>query len=228
MAQPDVVPLREGESSTRERVLALIVGDGPIRAAELADRLDLTAAAIRRHIASLTEDGLVAVHDAGHTGLRGRPARRYVATETAQDAMAADYSDLAVQAMQYLHEIGGADAVEEFATSRLREVERRYADRITARDTPGRVAQLAALLEEDGYAASARPVPGTAMIQLCQGHCPVQHVAARFPELCEAEVQTFSRLLGSHVQRLVTLAGGAHVCTTNVPVGRAPTRPSDP
>jgi predicted ArsR family transcriptional regulator len=45
----------------------------------------------------------------------------------------------------------------------------------------------------------------------------VQHVAARFPQLCDAETEVFSRLLGVHVQRLATLAGGAHVCTTHVP-----------
>ena len=54
-------------------------------------------------------------------------------------------------------------------------------------------------------------------IQLCQGPCPVQHVAAEFPQFCEAETEAFSRLLGVHVQRLATLAHGDHVCTTFVP-----------
>ena len=55
------------------------------------------------------------------------------------------------------------------------------------------------------------------MVQLCQGHCPVQHVASEFPQLCEAETEAFGRLLGVHVQRLATLAHGDHVCTTFVP-----------
>jgi predicted ArsR family transcriptional regulator len=54
-------------------------------------------------------------------------------------------------------------------------------------------------------------------VQLCQGHCPVQHVASAFPQLCEAETEVFARLLGGHVQRLATLAHGEHVCTTYVP-----------
>ena len=45
----------------------------------------------------------------------------------------------------------------------------------------------------------------------------MQHVAAEFPQLCEAETEVFSRLLGVHVQRLATLAHGDHVCTTYVP-----------
>jgi hypothetical protein len=55
-------------------------------------------------------------------------------------------------------------------------------------------------------------------LQLCQGHCPVHQVAQAFPEFCEAETRAIGRLLGVHVQRLATLAGGEHVCTTCVPV----------
>jgi hypothetical protein len=53
----------------------------------------------------------------------------------------------------------------------------------------------------------------------------VQHVATEFPAFCEAETDAFSRLLGVHVQRLATLAGGHHVCTTFVPTGGIGSRP---
>ncbi len=59
-------------------------------------------------------------------------------------------------------------------------------------------------------------------MQLCQGHCPVQHAAERFPELCEAETAVFSRLLGVDVRRLATLAQGDHVCTTHIPLTTRP------
>jgi predicted ArsR family transcriptional regulator len=102
------------------------------------------------------------------------------------------------------------------------ELEQRYAPVVQSAgdDVDARTEALAHALAEDGYAASSRPVRGPAGdvgIQLCQGHCPVQHVAARFPQLCDAETEVFSRLLGVHVQRLATLARGAHVCTTHVP-----------
>ena len=60
-------------------------------------------------------------------------------------------------------------------------------------------------------------------LQLCQFHCPVAHVATEFPELCEAETRVFGALLGSHVQRLATIAHGDGVCTTHVP---RPVRPA--
>jgi predicted ArsR family transcriptional regulator len=215
----------EGDGTTRERVLALIVSDGPVSAAALATDLGLTPAGVRRHLAQLETDGRIAVHEIGATpGQRGRPARHYVATHRGQSELTGAYPDLATQALRYLRDIGGDDAVEEFARRRLDELTDRYASRITARDVEGRAEQLAAVLAEDGFAASIRPVAGTSTVQLCQGHCPVQHVAEEFPQLCDAEAQVFSQLLGSHVQRLATLAGGGHACTTNVPVVLGATR----
>jgi len=73
-------------------------------------------------------------------------------------------------------------------------------------------------LSRDGYAASTvRAAEGSESLQLCQHHCPVSHVAAEFPQLCEAETVAFGRILGTHVQRLATIAHGDGVCTTHVP-----------
>jgi predicted ArsR family transcriptional regulator len=47
-------------------------------------------------------------------------------------------------------------------------------------------------------------------------------VAAEFPELCEAETRAFEKVLGTHVQRLATIAHGDGVCTTHIPVPPAP------
>ena len=53
--------------------------------------------------------------------------------------------------------------------------------------------------------------------EVCQHHCPIAHVASEFPELCEAETAAFSEILGTHVQRLATIAHGDGVCTTFIP-----------
>ncbi|MBI9115017.1 helix-turn-helix transcriptional regulator [Sanguibacter suaedae] len=208
------------DSTTRDRVLQLIIAEGPVTAAALAATLGLSAAGIRRHIGCLEDADLVSVHVGRPTGARGRPARAYVATDRAHSAISGGYPDLAAQALRFLADTAGTAAVEDFANRRLEDLERRYTPKVTAPDVPGRVQQLADALSEDGFAASVRPVGGALTVQLCQGHCPVQHVAAEFPQLCDAESRVFSRLLGSHTQRLVTLANGGHVCTTNVPVTR--------
>ena len=77
-------------------------------------------------------------------------------------------------------------------------------------------------MREAGFAASVSESPMGE--QLCQQHCPVAHVAHEFPQLCEAETEAISRVLGRHVQRLATIAHGDGVCTTSIP--RTSTRTS--
>ncbi|HEX5967251.1 MAG TPA: helix-turn-helix domain-containing protein, partial [Intrasporangium sp.] len=45
------------ESRTRSRVLHMVSAEGPITAAELGRHLDLTPAAVRRHLDALVEQG---------------------------------------------------------------------------------------------------------------------------------------------------------------------------
>ncbi|HLS73937.1 MAG TPA: winged helix-turn-helix transcriptional regulator [Actinomycetaceae bacterium] len=221
----------DADASTQERVLQLVIERGPISAAELAELLDLTPAGVRRHIAALEREERIVVHEPAGPELRrrGRPARFYVATDAGRSGMSHSYPEIATAALDYLHAIGGPEAVEHFADARLSELERRYQPRVEAAgsDPRRRARALATALSEDGYAATIREV-GTEgfAVQLCQGNCPVLAVAEAYPQLCDAETRAFSRMLGVHVQRLATLAGGEHVCTTHIPVSIAIGRPS--
>jgi predicted ArsR family transcriptional regulator len=212
------------ERRTRARVCREVLERGPVSAAELAAVLGLTPAGVRRHLDLLLSEGLIGVHDpsAGGRRPRGRPARRFVLTDAGHAAMASGYDHLATSALEFLAEVAGPQAVRRFADQHVQDLESRYRPVVEAAgsDQRRRVTALAEALSADGYAASVRPVQGgggAGGTQLCQGHCPVQHVAARFPQLCEAETDAFSRLLGVHVQRLATLAHGEHVCTTHIP-----------
>lgn len=221
------------DPSTQDRVLQLVVKRGPITAVELADILDLTPAGVRRHIAALEREERIVTHEpaGAEPRRRGRPARHYVATEAGREGLSHSYPEVATAALDYLARVAGPDAVEQFADSRLSELELRYRPRVEAAgtDLARRASALATALTEDGYAATVRQVgPRGLAVQLCQGNCPVQAVAEAYPQLCDAETRAFSRLLGVHVQRLATLARGGHVCTTHVPVSvpEARTTPS--
>jgi predicted ArsR family transcriptional regulator len=219
-------PAAPHDPGTRRRVLQLVASSGPVSVAELSDELELTAAGLRRHLTELEQTGQIAVHAAPGPGAtrRGRPARRYVVTPQGQAALSHRYAQIAVEALQFLGADAGSAAVERFAEARAGQFEAHLVPAVAAAgdDLERRAAAVAQVLSADGYAATARPVPGTSVVQLCQGHCPVQEVATAFPQLCEAETRALSRVLGVHVQRLATLAGGGHVCTTSIP----PTRPT--
>ncbi|HSF35749.1 MAG TPA: metalloregulator ArsR/SmtB family transcription factor [Nocardioides sp.] len=214
---------REGDAPTRDRVARTILENGPSTAADLALRLDLTPAAVRRHLDHLVEEGVVESREQKVYGTRGRgrPAKVFALTEAGRDSFDQQYDDLAVQAMRFLAETQGEDAVVEFARRRVAFVERDYAA-VMATDpdlTPAEA--LARVFTQNGYAASVRELPAVSGQsvgeQLCQQHCPVSHVAHEFPQLCEAETEAIASVLGTHVQRLATIAHGDGVCTTCIP-----------
>ena len=212
-----------GDQSTRARVARAILEAGPSTAAELAQRLDLTPAAVRRHLDHLVEEGTLEprVQRVRGTRGRGRPARVFGLTEAGRDAFDQQYDELAVHALRFLEETSGEEAVMEFARRRVAFIERDY-ERVTA-DHPelSPAEALARVLTAEGYAAGVRQLPLVAGHpggeQLCQQHCPVSHVAHEFPQLCEAETEAIGRVLGRHVQRLATIAHGDGVCTTCIP-----------
>ncbi|HEX9032876.1 MAG TPA: helix-turn-helix domain-containing protein [Streptosporangiaceae bacterium] len=209
------------EQGTRARVARLILENGPVTAAALGTTLGLTPAAVRRHLDHLLGEGMIETRLArvrGNRG-RGRPARLFAITDAGRSAFEHTYDDLATSALRFLAERAGPDAVTEFARRQVAELERKYRPVVDSAAPDARVRALALALSADGYAASATSVVATAAAsgeQLCQHHCPVAHVAAEYPQLCEAETEAFGRLLGTPVQRLATIAHGDGICTTHV------------
>ncbi len=194
-----------------------ILENGPSTAAALAERLELTAAAVRRHLDLLLEEGIVESREERVYGSRrrGRPARVFCLTDTGRDGLDHQYDALAVDALRFLSETGGEEAVTAFARRRMESLEGEFDELAAARPELSPAQVLAEVLSQRGFAAAVRQLPMAE--QLCQQHCPVAHVAAEFPQLCEAETEVIGQILGRHVQRLATIAHGDGVCTTSIP-----------
>ncbi len=214
---------RSNDVRTRDRVSRLLLERGPLTAADLATLLDMSPAGVRRHLDALLVDGRIDERDSAvHANRgRGRPARRYALTEQGRSSYPHAYDDLALAALRHIAASEGADAVARFTAERVVGLEERCRDAMDSAvsDDPehplAKAEALAAALTREGYAASTSAIAAGG--QLCQHHCPVAHVAAEFPQLCEAETRAISRLVGTHVQRLATIAHGDGVCTTYIP-----------
>ena len=200
---------------TRDAIARSILENGPSTASTLSERLALTPAGIRRHLDRLVADGILEARDprVGSSRGRGRPSRVFLMTDEGRSQFEHSYDDLAVAALKFMAAHSGDHLVTAFAESRAEDIERKATTYLAKRAR--KVDALATFLTEQGYAASVEK-RGTGE-EICQHHCPIAHVAAQYPQLCEAETQAFSRLLGTHVQRLATIAHGDGVCTTYIP-----------
>ena len=220
---PVPVAVSAQDGATRREIVRLLLESGPITAAEISAELGISAAGVRRHLEALVEDGDAEAQPAAawqHVG-RGRPAKRFRLTAAGRGKLEHTYDDLASAAIRQLREIGGEEAVRTFARRRI--------DTILAGvpavasdsddDVEDAAERVADALSRAGYATTTTRVGGPIQgIQICQHHCPVSHVAEEFPQLCEAEQQAISEVLGTHVQRLASIANGDCACTTHVPL----------
>jgi len=210
-----------------------ILEHGPSTAGQLAERLGLTPAAVRRHLTVLEEEGDLTSQEERVYGARGRgrPAKVFLLTDAGRAHFPSTYDELAIQALHSLQAAGGDSALEKFAEDRVAGVVRSYRAIAEAAEDADELLDppevLARALNDNGYVASTQPVQHGE--QVCQHHCPVAQVAVEFPELCAAETMVFSKLLGGHVQRLATIADGHGICTTHIPdVVAAPRPTTDP
>lgn len=202
---------------TRSAVRELLLERGALTAVEIGRALGLTAAGVRRHLDHFVESGEIETVRTRPAGTRGRPAKAFQMTATGRSTAKHGYDHLAVEALTALRRVGGSAAVIDFARDRVRSVIGHVRPAVDSTDVQRAADDIASALSDAGYASSVEEV-GTGL-QICQHHCPVWNVASRFPELCEAEQEVVSEIVGTHVQRLATIAGGNCACTTNIPTG---------
>lgn len=205
-----------------ERVARSLLAQGPGTPSQLADRLSLTSAAIRKSLSSLTAEGLVEGSERSPYGpapakRRGRPSVVFSLTGRGRAALNQEGDSLALEALRFVAQVQGQAGIVAFAERRAAKLMAQLSTQ--ADSTTGAVEQLARTLTDAGYAASVEKTSdGGYAVQLCQHHCPVIDAATEFPELCEAETRALGDALGLHVTRLATLSHGDGVCTTVIPL----------
>ena len=208
-------PVLSEDIRTRDAVARSILENGPSTAAALSEKLGFTPAGIRRHLDALVVDGVLEAREP-HSALvrgRGRPSKVFVMTDNGREKFEHSYDDLAVAALKFMSAQVGEQSIKAFADSRADDIIKKASVSMTKRSHKSEA--LATFLSDQGYAASVAVKSHGE--EICQHHCPIAHVAAEFPQLCEAETRAFSELLGTHVQRLATIAHGDGVCTTFIP-----------
>nr|WP_198428085.1 metalloregulator ArsR/SmtB family transcription factor [Nocardia bovistercoris] len=208
------------EGQTRAAIVRLLLEQGPITATAIGAELGLAPAGVRRHLDALIDSGQARAARSApwQQKGRGRPAKQYQLTAKGRGRLGHAYDDLAGAAIRQLGEIGGEQAITDFARKRARTIVAgiEAVEEHSPERTEAKAEEIADAFTDAGFAATTRKVG--AGVQICQHHCPVAHVAEEFPQLCDAELEAFRELLGTHVQRLATIANGDCACTTHVPL----------
>ena len=188
---------------------------GEATADDLADRLGVTVSAVRQQLDSLAADGLVAWRPLARG--RGRPTHLYRLTRAAEPLFPKAYGGLTTELLGYVADADPdlVDGIFDRRRQRRLEGARARLGRL-AGDFAAQVAELARILDEDGYLASweARP---DGSFRIVEHNCAVLDVAERYGQACSSEIAFLRQALpDAGVERVSHMIAGAHACAYEV------------
>ena len=216
---------RPGERKTRRAIVKLLKTDGPLGSAQLAERLGLTAMAVRHHLYALQSEGLV-THEERPVPV-GRPAKHWRLTGEADRLFPEAYAELSVALIDALQDTFGAEGLNRVLVSRCRAQRADYAKRIRPADPlEKKLRELSRVRTEEGYMAEVRREGGSYL--LVENHCPICAAANACQGFCSTELDLFRSALGPgvEVERVEHIISGDRRCAYRVTPSAAPRRAS--
>jgi predicted ArsR family transcriptional regulator len=211
---------RPGERKTRRAIVKLLKTEGPLASARLAERLGLTAMAVRQHLYALQSENLVA-HEERRVPV-GRPAKFWRLTREADRLFPEAYAELSVALIDAMQDAFGTEGVSRVLASRCARQRSDYAKRIRPADSlEKKLGELASVRTEEGYMAEVkRDADGSFL--LVENHCPICAAATACQGFCSTELDLFRSVLGPTVtvERAEHIVSGDQRCAYRVTPAR--------
>lgn len=201
---------------TRRAIVQLLKQDGPLEAQALAERLRISAMAVRQHLYALQAEQLVTYVE--NPRPMGRPVKLWQLTPAADRFFPDGYAELTLSLLKSVTETFGKTGLEQLLAMRTRQQIITYRQRLAGHDTlPQRLVALAALRTEEGYMAMVQPQADGAFL-LLENHCPICAAAVACTQLCGQELAVFQAVLGDDVviARTEHIVAGARRCAYRV------------
>jgi predicted ArsR family transcriptional regulator len=205
-----------GERKTRRAIVKLLKTEGPIDSAQLAERLGLTAMAVRQHLYALQREGLVTAEE--RPVPVGRPAKFWRLTREADSLFPEAYAELSVALIDAMQDTFGAEGLSRVLVSRCARQQSDYAKRIRPADPlEKKLTELARVRTEEGYMAEVSPEEGGSYL-LVENHCPICAAANACQGFCSTELDLFRSVLGPSVgvERVEHIVSGDRRCAYRV------------
>jgi len=205
-----------GERKTRRAIVKLLKTQGPIDSAQLAERLGLTAMAVRQHLYALQSEKLVTAEE--RPVPVGRPAKFWHLTREADRLFPEAYAELNVALINALKDTFGDEGLDRVLVSRSARQQSNYAKRIRPADPlKKKLSELARVRTEEGYMAEVKSEEGGSYL-LVENHCPICAAANACQGFCSTELDLFRSVLGPgvEVERVEHIVSGDRRCAYRV------------
>ncbi len=207
------------QTSTKQDILQFLLKGDKATALELAESLDISPQAIRRHLKDLEGEGLIQYQSV--QARMGRPQHIYELTSLGRDRFPNRYGDFAVSFLDTLAETVGREQVISILRKQWQRKAMEYRRLMGAGSLQERVTQLVELRKAEGYMAECYPVDdrdsdfsaaGDRFVFM-EHNCAISNVAETFPSVCGNELEMFAAVLPDcSVERTHWIIDGEHRC----------------
>lgn len=197
-------------SSSKQDILDYLLRQGQATAKELAQNLDISPQAIRRHLKDLELEGLLE-YQKSHLKM-GRPQYIYQLSRQGRDRFPNGYGEFAVSFLDTLAETVGQEQVNHVLRKQWQRKAAEYQSRIGEGTLEERVKKLLALRQAEGYMAELYQLQENTYL-LSEHNCAISEVAESYPSVCGHELEMFAAILPDcTIERTHWINHGEHRC----------------
>lgn len=203
---------REGTANkTRRAIIKFLKTEGPMDSAQLAERLGITAMAVRQHLYDLQEQKLVSAEP--QPVPVGRPIKKWSLTRDADRLFPDAYAELSVALISAMGDAFGPAGLNRVLEARCNRQLSTYRQRIDEGPLPARLLQLAQVRTEEGYMAEVKPQDDGSFLFI-ENHCPICAAATACQGFCSTELELFRSVFGKAVgiERVDHILSGDRRC----------------
>lgn len=221
-------------SSIREDILRFLLKRGTATAGAMAEHLDVTPQAIRRHLKNLEATELIE-HQVAQEGL-GRPNHLYQLSRKGREHFPDQYDQFALSLLNTVADTMGPEHVAKLLKHQWQSKAKEYQEKLGSAPLKERMQTLVKLRQAEGYmaechradAAEVRESAGEGVepkaigndvngeqeaFVITEYNCAIAHIAESYPTVCGHELAMFAIALPDcSVERTHWLVNGEHQC----------------
>lgn len=206
------------QPSTKQDILQYLLKQAQATAQELADILEVSPQAIRRHLKDLEAEGLIE-YKSTQVGM-GRPQHVYHLSRKGRSRFPNRYEEFAVSLLDTLAETLGKEQASSILRKQWERKALEYRDKVGKGSLAQRVTKLVELRKTEGYMAewhALEPSDSNNIVghqfMMTEHNCAISNVAESFPGVCGHELEMFAAVLPDcTVERTQWINKGEHQC----------------
>lgn len=203
-----ISPGLAGHRGLRGDILVLLKKAQPITAKELADKFDVSANAVRRHLKELEAEGLAEyVREQRGTGA---PTFAFRLTTEGEALFPNRYEDALRRLLDHVVEREGREAAVSVLGEEYDDLRAKLSGNLEGKTPDQRMQAIANAFKEAGFMAECVRTDDKLVLRI--NNCALRAAASSLPEMCETELRFLRDAFGADMVRGSHIIEGCNSC----------------